>query len=131
MEISPKHLSVGLGRILDGSQNWLRLIDFRLAVVLGVSVFLLATGVNPVKGGVAPADLREGSLGAASLNATSHPHSALRVQSQPRWEEPSSSTRVDPAIANRLSHGTLTRAVFTGNPLTRAHFFTDSGKKVP
>ncbi|MBD0267273.1 MAG: hypothetical protein ICV77_03160 [Cyanobacteria bacterium Co-bin8] len=129
MEIKPE----GSQNLLQMLLNWgywvLRLIDLRLAIVIGSSVFLLAVGLDSSANYATAADLRQASIQAtpAAFNqAQVLKRVPKQVQPEPDLEDEASYLEFDPAIANRLKHGDLTSASLTSSRLTRAHFFTDS-----
>lgn len=130
----------GLKGLLKQALNWgywlLRLIDARLVLCLGVAIFFLAVGVDSSGNYATAADLgavsvvKEASVGLGDLVAAPT-RIAPDLKSGAQQPDEASYLEFDPEIANRLSHGELTRAVLTGSHLTRAHFFIDAPTTAP
>ena len=105
-------------RLTNWSYALLKIIDIRLAIVVGITAFLLAVGIDS-SGNLASAADYAPSASADFPIATD----TLAPAVAPRDE--ASYLEYDPAIAARLRHGEVTSAILVGNRLTRAHFFTD------
>ncbi|HEY9881121.1 MAG TPA: hypothetical protein V6D29_21860 [Leptolyngbyaceae cyanobacterium] len=130
MEIDSKKSGSWLKQLLNWSYWLIRLIDVRLALVVGLGAFLLTVGVDSNNYATA-ADLREASVQTINLAAPHLSHAASgHVESEPKQTSETTYLEFDPAIAHRLSQGALTRAVFTGSHLTRAHLFTQTANSV-
>ncbi|HEY9763577.1 MAG TPA: hypothetical protein V6D07_13685 [Trichocoleus sp.] len=131
MEIESRKSGNWLTQILNWSHWLVRRVGLKLALIGGLGAFMLAVGVDSSSNYAKAADLREGSIQTVNL-VVSHPSKAAsnQLQSQLKQTDEPTYLEFDPAIANRLSHGDLTRAVLTGNHLTRAHLFTHTANSV-
>lgn len=98
-----------------------QIIDVRLALLLGLAVFMLAVGFDSSGNKAEAADL----LTQASLVPVQ-----VSTQSGVEFngyasEAPVLTSHAQMAAARRLRHGNLAGAIITNNWLTDAHFFTD------
>jgi hypothetical protein len=128
--------SEGFKNLCQLLANWsywlLKLIDLRLAVVIGVGMFLMAVGVDSSGNYATAADLRQASV-PITRTASDHPQPQPQPQVQPQSNAKAEASYLefDPAIANRLRQGDITSASLTSSRLTKAHFFTDSFRVSP
>lgn len=131
MEIGSKKSENWLKQLLNWGSWLIQLIDLRLALVIGLGVFLIAVGVDSSNNYANAADLREASIRTLDL-AAPHPSNTAssRVQAEAKQTDEVTYLEFDPAIAHRLNHSALTQAVLTGSHLTRAHLFTHTANSV-
>lgn len=101
--------------------QFLQVIDIRLALLIGLSAFMLAVGFDSSGNQAEAADLvTQPALVPVkvSTQAAASPSSSL-------FEQPPAANDAQQAAARRLHHGNMTSAILTNNRLTEAHFFTD------
>lgn len=104
-------------RLTDWGYALFQVIDIRLAIVIGITVFLLAVGVDSSGNPASAADY-------APSEATDFPLAAEGV-STAKTEYATTYLDYDPQTASRLRHSEVTSAALTTSRLTRAHFFID------
>ncbi|MGG6241271.1 hypothetical protein ACQ4N7_21825 [Nodosilinea sp. AN01ver1] len=106
--------------VQDVAVQVIQVIDIRLALLIGLAVFMLAVGFDSSGNQAEAADLVTQSAlvpvrvsaRAASLDGDFFDPSAASDDAQL-------------VTARRLRHGSLTSAILTNNRLTEAHFFTE------
>jgi hypothetical protein len=95
----------------------LQLIDIRLAIVIGLAMFMVAVSVDSSGHPAEAADLmNQSALVPVTIAPASQPSAPGGLYGDDR-------ARL--STARRLHHGSLTSAIMTNNRLTDAHFFTD------
>lgn len=109
------------GAVQDFAIQVLQVIDIRLALVIGLTAFMLAVGFDSSGNQAEAADLvNQASLVPVRVSTQRVAAPGNRVLAPTLVGD-----EAQLATARRLRHGHLTSAILTNNRLTEAHFFTD------